>query len=232
MVADEQIAPTYRDARLRMLDIVAGLGPGDAERTVQACPAWTVHDLLAHVTGIAADLSSGNRPTRGDTEAWVDRQIAERRERSMAELAAEWNVVGPAFETMIAAMPSRLWGLAYDTVVHEHDLRTAVGQAGERASAGVQVAALLGLRLVEGDLRTAGLGAVRVVVDGVAHDVGELLPDAAPEFELRVSAFEALRLLGSRRTLAEWGAADFSGDLSRYLPGLVHMDLPVVSLGE
>jgi hypothetical protein len=49
---------------------------------------------------------------------------------------------------------------------------------------------------------------------------------------LEASTFEAFRLLGSRRTLEEMRAAAFTGDLERYLPGLVHMALPLHSLEE
>jgi hypothetical protein len=49
---------------------------------------------------------------------------------------------------------------------------------------------------------------------------------------LTASAFDTLRLLGSRRTLAEMNAANFVGDLEMMLPGITHMDLPTTSLGE
>ena len=55
---------------------------------------------------------------------------------------------------------------------------------------------------------------------------------ATPELTLTATPFEALRLLGSRRTIEQVRAADFEGDLDRYLPGLLHMDLPVDDLGE
>jgi hypothetical protein len=62
----------------------------------------------------------------------------------------------------------------------------------------------------------------------VEHVVGE----GEPVLTLTATAFETLRLLGSRRTLAEMRSADFSGDLDAMLSGIVHMDLPEVSLGE
>ena len=77
--------------------------------------------------------------------------------------------------------PSRLWGLTYDTVVHEHDLVVGEGEV---------------------------------------------------QLELATEPFECLRLLGSRRTVEELRAAPFVGDLDRYLPGIVHMDVPSSSLME
>jgi hypothetical protein len=88
--------------------------------------------------------------------------------------------------------------------------------------------AVLGLKLVKGDLRSKGLGAFRAVIDGEEHVVGE----GDPTLTLTATAFETLRLLGSRRTMAEMRAAHFEGDLDGMLAGIVHMDLPEVSLGE
>jgi uncharacterized protein (TIGR03083 family) len=225
---DAVAAAEYRNARERMQELASTLTDELAARTVPACPEWTVHDLFSHVTGIAADLSAGRRPDGGGTQAWVDRQIAERRSRPLADVVAEWSEAGPAFESMIDARPDRLWGLTYDIVVHEHDLRNAIDAPGERDSDGVRVALQLGLRIVETDLAGRGLPAFRVVADGAEYVVGE----GTPELTLEATAFEALRLLGSRRTLDQLRAAAFTGDLDRYLPGLAHMELPHADLGE
>lgn len=227
MTDDISMGTEYRNARLRMQALATELTDEDARRIVGACPEWTVKDLFSHVTGIATDLGSGKRPS-GDTQAWVDAQVSDRRSRSLASVVEEWNANAPAFEAMIDAAPQALWTLTYDTVVHEHDLFTAVGRRGDRTSTGVARSAVLGLKLVKGDLRAKGLGAFRAVIDGEEHVVGE----GEPTLTLTASAFETLRLLGSRRTRAEMLAANFEGDLDGMLPGIVHMDLPEVSLGE
>lgn len=221
------LAAEYRNARLRMQAISDELVDDEVESPVAACPAWSVKDLFSHVTGIAVDLGAGNSP-KGDTQAWVDRQVEERRNRPLSDVVDEWTRAAGGFESMIEAAPAQLWGLTYDTVVHEHDLRAAVGRPGARDSEGVKVAAELGLNLVKGDLARAGLPAVRISVDGHEHVVG----NGEPELFWNGSAFECLRLLGSRRTAEEMSRAGFTGDLDRFLSGLVHMDLPVLSLGE
>jgi uncharacterized protein (TIGR03083 family) len=225
---DARLAAEYRNSRLRLVELVASADTGAAARTVPACPDWSVHDLLAHVTGIAADLGSGRFPEGGDTQGWVDRQIAERRDRDTAAVASEWRDAGPVFEALIDAKPHRWWGLTYDAVVHEHDVRGALGDRAARDSDGVRVAAELGLRIVATDLAKHGLPAFRAVVDGRERVVG----DGVPELTLEATAFEVLRLLGSRRTLAELHAAAFTGDLDRYVPALAHMALPEHALGE
>lgn len=196
MIDETRFGAEYRNARVRMQELARGLSEEDGERRVMACPAWTVKDLFSHVTGIAVSLATGDSPS-GDTQAWVDAQVESRRERTLASVIEEWGTIGPNFESMIDAAPKALWSLTYDTVVHEHDLFTAVGRVGDRSSTGVSMAAELGLKLVKGDLRTHGLPAFRAVVDGVDHVIGS----GEPALTLRASAFEALRLLGSRRTL-------------------------------
>ncbi len=221
------LAVEYRNSRLRMQKIAAELSDDQVSSVVGACPEWSVKDLFAHVTGIAVDLGSGHSP-KGDPQPWVDRQVEERRARPLATVVDEWSAAAPAFEAMIEAAPGPLWGLTYDTVVHEHDLRAAVGRPGDRDSEGVRVAAELGLNLVKADLAKAGLPAVGISFAGRDYVVGS----GDPELTWSGSAFECLRLLGSRRTVEEMRAAGFVGDLERFLGGLLHMELPVRSLGE
>jgi hypothetical protein len=103
-----------------------------------------------------------------------------------------------------------------------------VKQPGDRDSEGVKISAVLGLKLVKVDLASKSLPAFRAIIDGVEHNVGE----GEPVLTLTASAFDTLRLLGSRRTLAEMKSANFVGNLDMMLPGITHMDLPSSSLGE
>lgn len=223
----DRLAAEYRAARERMSALIDATATDRRRHVVQACPAWSVHDLISHVTGIAVDLAAGNAPT-GDAQPWVDRQVDERRGRTTDDVIAEWTRASTSFESMIAASPKAFWGLVYDLVVHEFDLRQALGDRNGREAEAVAVAAELGLRLVKGDLRKSGLGAVVVDMAGERIRVG----DGDVELVLRTTPFECLRLLGSRRTRSELEAADFDGDLGRYLDALVHMELPVQSLAE
>jgi uncharacterized protein (TIGR03083 family) len=223
----ERLAAEYRASRERMSELIETSDEERRHLVVAACPAWTVHDLVSHVTGIAVDLSAGRAPS-GDPQPWVDRQVDERRTRTTDDVVAEWAEASDAFEPMIAGSPKAFWGLVYDLVVHEFDVRQALGNRDGRDGAAVMVAAELGLRLVKGDLRSAGLGAVLVEMAGERIQVGS----GDVELTLRTTPFECLRLLGSRRTRAELEAADFEGDRERYLEALVHMELPVRSLGE
>jgi hypothetical protein len=53
-------ADLYRESRERVTTAVQGLGPDELDRQVPACPQWSVQDLVAHLTGVAADFVNGN----------------------------------------------------------------------------------------------------------------------------------------------------------------------------
>jgi hypothetical protein len=152
----------------------------------------------------------------------------ERRSRTLSSIVEEWNEIAPRFEEQIARAPKQLWGLTYDTIVHEHDFRNAVDNREGRESTGVVFAAELGLKLIKMDLAKTNLESFCAVIDGREHVVG----NGEPALTLTATAFETLRLLGSRRTYDEMRRARFDGNLDAHLASVTHMDLPTVSLGE
>ena len=111
-----QVAVTERVADRRRGGV--GVGVGVAANAGRG----TARDLLAHVAGIATEISEGNPPS-GDSQAWVDKIVDDRRSKSVGELIDEWQRSGPAFEMMAATTKRLSVPLSYDTVVHEHDLR-------------------------------------------------------------------------------------------------------------
>lgn len=56
---------SYRNARIRVSAIAAGLDESQLLELVPATPEWSVHDLLAHLVGGAADSSCGRMDGAG-----------------------------------------------------------------------------------------------------------------------------------------------------------------------
>ncbi len=220
-------AAEYAATRGRVRELLAGASGGDAARTVPACPDWTVHDAVAHLAGVCADLAARRLPD-GDTQAWVDRQVAERSDHSVAELLDEWDANGPTFEAAIRKSPVNMGGLLYDVVAHEHDLRGALGRPGDRDTDGVRLSNEIILGMVDADLRTNDLPAVTLCDGDTAWTVGE----GEPELRVELSPWELMRFLGSRRTREQMLAVPAEGDTERFLPGLAHLPLPEHDLGE
>jgi len=79
----------YRDARGRLTRLVGALTGEQLRTPVPATSAWTVHELVAHLVGGAADTASG-RLDGAPGDEWTARHVAERRQRPVGELLAEW----------------------------------------------------------------------------------------------------------------------------------------------
>ena len=233
-----ELADEYRLARLRITDLVnEALADGVddlASLQIPSCPAWNVCDLLAHVAGIATEISQGNPPT-ADSDKWVDDIVRARRGLSPAELIDEWSVSGPRFEAIAATSKRLAVPLSYDTVVHEHDLRNAIARPGAKDSSGVVSAMHLGVWLMTNDLNRHQFGSVRFRAGGRDWLCGE----GALKLELDLDAagyrypiWELLRLAGSRRSLKQMHAYKWRGSIDAALEALLHMDLPQVDIDE
>ena len=107
------LAGAYADARRRLWELLAGMDEAALGAQVPACPAWTVQDLLAHLTGIAADAADGtyfSDAARAWNDAglaaardeWTAAQVRSRRDRTAAALAAEWARWATVLEPMLA----------------------------------------------------------------------------------------------------------------------------------
>lgn len=186
----------YRQTRTRMTGLLREIDPITAQRTVPTCPEWTVTDLAAHVTGVAADITAGRLDGVG-TDPWTETQVNDRKGRSITDLMDEWDAAGEAVERVFAGgeAPDQL---VFDTVTHEHDLRTAIERPGQRDDA----AMLIGLRFVRDfwPLAAAGLDVppLRVVAGPLELSVGD-----DPDITLELTPFEALRAFTGRRSEAQ-----------------------------
>ena len=223
-------ADEYAAARVSVRALLSDLDDASAGTVVPACPDWTVHDLCAHLVGVPAALVVRDNPPKGDNQPWVDRHVAERADRSVAELLDEWDAVGPDFEGLMRKLPHAFGGLVYDAVAHEHDLRGALERPGERDSAGIWASLEVMVPMVERELAARGpaSGTLRFRTGDREWVVGA----GAPEVSLTTTPFELMRLLGSRRSRDQIVAASWDGDVEPFLAALAHMPLPVSDIVE
>ena len=174
----------YAAARRSIVGLIGALDAADLTQPVPACPGWSVHDVVAHVTGVAADtvddVSAGD-----DLDAWTARHVAARTSMTTAEVLAEWEQAAARFEPLLDAEQMRLPAAVLDVVTHEHDIRGAVGQPGNREDPTLLMAAQLLGRGWQHKIAAAGLAPV-AIVDAPTDDAPCL---AATPFELFRSAF-------------------------------------------
>lgn len=141
------LAAAYREAREAMITLARGADDIATSTYVPACPDWTVRTLLAHVTSLATEISSGRIPrdlnliqfwdddTSKRRDDFVDTALDQRRALELTEILDEWERSGPRIEKMIdgkesfpeGTMPLADWVLTTDVGVHLQDLQGALG---------------------------------------------------------------------------------------------------------
>jgi uncharacterized protein (TIGR03083 family) len=120
--------------------------------TPSRCEGWTVGDVAGHVIGSMSDVVNGRLDGLGTPEV-TEREVAERRGRTPAQLADECAEVREAAQGLLAAFDEDAWqapapggyvgtlgdgveALWYDTYLHADDMRSVLGQPPQRTTAG------------------------------------------------------------------------------------------------
>jgi uncharacterized protein (TIGR03083 family) len=204
----------YREQRRELLAIVGPLTDGALRTVVPATPAWSVHDVLAHLVGITADLNA-LRFDVADAEAWTARQVQERRAATVPELEDEWEREADRFEEGLGLLGYEI-GSHYvgDLLQHSQDVREAVGADRIADDLALAVALDFYVDLFSQALTGAGGGAVvvRVGDERWTAGSGDVVATVAAD------RFALLRSFGGRRRGDEVRALDWSGDVDRVLP--------------
>ncbi|MCU1456704.1 MAG: hypothetical protein JWL73_796 [Actinomycetia bacterium] len=203
------LANIYSGSHRRTAELVRDLPTRELFRTVPGCPQWRLQDLIAHLSGLAYDVQTGNVEGAG-TDPWAARQVAERIDRTLPELLAEWDESEPSVQAIADAAPRAV----IDCVVHEHDVRGALGIPGP--SDGEAVGYVLGavLEILGPRLDAAGVGSLALRVDGGPERVhGTASPGAA----LEIDSHELFRSLFGRRSADQVRAYTWIGDPEPYL---------------
>jgi uncharacterized protein (TIGR03083 family) len=204
----------YRAERRQLLDLLRPL-PEEALRTVvPATPAWSVQDVVAHLTGITADLNA-LRFDVATPEQWTARQVAERRGASLADLEAEWEREAPRFEEGLELLGYEL-GSHYvgDLLQHSCDVREALDLAPVDDDLALAVALDFYVDTFSQTLTAADAGAVEVRVGDETWTAG------AGEVVATVTAerLPLLRAFGGRVGDDDVRAFAWSGAVDAVLP--------------
>ena len=212
-------------AQERVIALMEGLSDEQASRAVPACPDWTVRDLFSHMVGLGADVVAGDEPD-DHNEAWTARQIDRRRDADVATLVAEWRELTDPLRGWMAEHGARPLG---DVVIHEQDLRGAVGVPGGKDSEGLaairdRFAPRLAGRL--GELPPLAL----VGEDWTWTSGGD--PDDA-HVVVQSTDFDLARALVTRRSAAQLHRWTTRGDVGPYLDAFALLGpLPAADLEE
>lgn len=211
--AGEQVATHYAAAHERIVALVGTLTDDQMTTPVAATPGWTVHDVLAHLVAVPTDGMAG-RLVGIPTDEFTAGQVAERRDRTTAELLAEWLPnVGPMCDgARVDLVPPEL---AVDALTHEQDIRGALGlpaaiRADELRFATKRFAGGCGLAIVSAGLPALG-------VEAADSDFAALAGKGERTIGVRATEFEFFRAFAGRRSRAQVAAFDWDGDSTPYL---------------
>ena len=202
----------YRDTRLRLLALAPKLDEAQLSTMTVACPAWSVRDVYAHLSGLAADMTSGGRERAGASEHTA-RQVATRAAWSIDAICEEWTTTGPALEARIEAESPKLRAPVIDVWTHEQDLTNPLGIRSGREAEGRDVT-LNALWSTKRKLREAGIAPLRIITE----DVDWVIGDDDPAATLRASSFELARAVLGRRSLDQIRGYTWDGDPEPYVP--------------
>ena len=200
----------YRAARERIIAVASELDEEGGATAVAATPAWDVHDVVAHLSGIVDDATHG-RMEGATTDPWTAAQVERGRGRTIPEMLDGWAEQAPLMESFLSSPAGAgSWRAVLDIHTHECDLLTALGRPiAVPIDVASWVAGMLRASFDE-SLVAAGLPAVTVEVDDV----------------------ELFRSRLGRRTEAEVRGHGWSSDPTPYLDTWFVFGRAETSLGE
>ncbi len=216
-----ELGTIYEGVRRRIVGLVDDLDD-PASVPVPACPGWSVHDLISHLAGSCSDVMTGNLDGLA-SPAWTAAQVDVRRDRSVEDVIAEWQELGPQIASMVDDFPEPYGVQAIaDLAVHEQDVRDALARPGMRDSDAVAIGLdFLATVIVHSAVAERGLGPLEaragertwmLGTDGAEDS------DEAPVATVRAEPFELFRAFSGRRSPAQIARFEWSVDPEPFLP--------------
>jgi uncharacterized protein (TIGR03083 family) len=115
----------YREHVADLAAMATGLSDDDQRVAVPGTPAWTVHDVFAHLAGGASDGVTG-RMDGAPAPEWTARHVGERQQLPLADLVSELQSHQDAIAESTVGNPRP--AVVWDIAVHHADLHEALGR--------------------------------------------------------------------------------------------------------
>lgn len=192
----EDLGTLYHRAREQVEELVRSLGPEQLETPIPSCPGWTVHGVVSHLAGVATDAINGRlRGVPGPEQTAA--QVEERSSTPTSIVLREWERTGSQLEVLLRKSGGKWVEPVVDVVVHEQDIRGALGLPGNRQDPLVDLATAKPMDRFMSRVDSAGLPPVKVVQN---ENEPPLVGDDTAPVTLRASRFELFRALYGRRS--------------------------------
>lgn len=205
----------YDEMRARLTALLAAADPDAATRPISSCPGWAVKDALAHLAGSAADIINGRLDGVG-SDAWTDAQVAARKDIPLTDILKAWEQDAARLPEVIGGWPREFQALLVaDAVVHELDIRDALGQPAAAGSASFALSLDHYLGQLAQRISAAGLPALRVDVGGDGD--GRVLGEGEPAARVEGHPVDLLRGLTGRRSRDQILTMVWDGEPDAYI---------------
>ena len=197
---------TYAALRRRVAELVREADDEQLERHAPAAPEWRVRDIVAHLSGVTADINSGNLDGVA-TDAWTARQVDARRDWSIDRVLEEWDIEAAKVEAVMATLPEVAVGqMTMDAATHEQDIRGGLERPGARDADAVTVGFDWGVAIVASMADQADT-TLLIQTDAGSAMVG----NGAREVGVRAPRYELFRAMTGRRSAEQMRAFDWDG---------------------
>lgn len=207
-----EVADAYAGCRRRINELVGSVDYDPASVEVPTCPEWSVKDVVAHLTGVVDDALAG-RLDGVATDPWTAAQVTARRDTAVSDILDEWNEKAPSFEELLDAIGDPGRQAVFDTVTHEHDIRTALGAEGARDSDAIGIAIGFAARWFVATAEDQG------VALAVQSEDGPVFGDPSTAVAvLTGTSFELMRAISGRRSIDQVRAMNWTGEKDAALP--------------
>lgn len=188
-------AQTYGALHRRVADLVRDADDEQLERHAPAAPDWRVRDIVAHLSGVTADINAGNLDGVA-TDAWTARQVDARRDWSVDRLLEEWDTEGAKVEAVMPTLPEFALGqMTMDAATHEQDIRGGLGRPGARDCEAIEVGFDWGVAVLASMCDEADTTMLVQTEAGSA-----MVGSGARQVGLRVDRYELFRTMTGRRS--------------------------------
>ena len=179
----------YAGIRDSLSVLIRSLGPHELAAPVPSCPGWSVHDVIAHLAGVAADAVNGVHPGES-LDDWTAHHVAERVGTATNLVLREWERSSSQFEVLLNRDTSTLPASVIDLATHDDDIRGAIGRPSASSPVHDALPLLLSQRWLQG-IERSGLTPVRVVMSNGDPWAGDsdapLTVRATPSFLYRAA---------------------------------------------
>ncbi|MEB3070649.1 maleylpyruvate isomerase N-terminal domain-containing protein [[Mycobacterium] vasticus] len=217
----------WDDTRSRIVELLSASTDDVVDTAVPTVPGTTVHDVLAHLVGVATRATKAPREARLDTVA-LPAAGGATRGGTAQDLLLAWQHAATAAAAHLATDPDLASLLITDAVMSEHDLRTAIDTPGARDSDAIRVALDELSGRFSDRVARAGLPPLRVTVEqwgtiaGAGHAISCVVADR----------FEFVRAMSGRRSAGEIGRWNWGVDPGVYLPVISEVGVPAEEIHE